>query len=288
MSLTSPIPVLCGSGGAVLQSEGDGLVLSRSDMETRIPLRAVRRIRAEGRAVAVELTAQAGAAPAVHRVAGVSEAAASVFADAVNAILPESAGEAVDGSALVTVRAAPEPAPLSRQERKTREFRIWLAAVVLLAVVLAVVVWITASASLALPLLVVVPFGAAVTTGGIMGLRIVRNEWYLPRKGVTVEAARRHDTTPDQFGGTGNYTYTDLHGHRRVMFSQSRADVIRVAYHPEKPGTAVACQSLLRRTGWAVVVACILLLGLAVDTVVMGVVIGSLQGRYDGYTYTAG
>ncbi|MFE5796864.1 IS5 family transposase [Streptomyces sp. NPDC056503] len=81
-------------------------------METRIPLQAVRRVRAEGSAVAVELTAPAGTTPAVHWVDAMSEAAATVFADAVNATLPdraEEARESADGSALVTVRALTEP-----------------------------------------------------------------------------------------------------------------------------------------------------------------------------------
>ncbi|MEV0452844.1 hypothetical protein [Streptomyces sp. NPDC050600] len=91
MPITSPIPVLRGSGGVVLQAEDDDLVLTRGREETRIPLQAVRTVRAEGRTVAVELTAPAGSTPAVHRVGGVSEVAATVFADAVNASLPLTA-----------------------------------------------------------------------------------------------------------------------------------------------------------------------------------------------------
>ncbi|MEU2508562.1 hypothetical protein ABZ621_28120 [Streptomyces sp. NPDC007863] len=290
MSLTSPIPVLRGSGGTVLQSEADGLVLSRADVETRIPLQAVRRIRAEGRAVAVELTAPAGATPAVHRVDGVSEAAATVFAGVVNATLPEraeEAGETADGSALVTVRALTEPEPESEQDRRTRVFRLWLGTVALLAVVLTVAVWIAAPAVIALPLLVAVPFGATATTAGFIGLKIVRNEWYLPRKGITVEAVRRDGTT-DQFGVTGNYVYTDMDGQSRAMFAQSRAEVIQVAYHPQNPSTVVACQSLPRRSVWAVVCAGILLLGLAVDILVVGLAVFAFQGEYDNYATTAG
>lgn len=289
MSLTSPIPVLRGSGGAVLKSEGDDLVLSRADVETRIPLQAVRRIRAEGSAVAVELTAPAGTTPAVHRVDGVSEAAVAVFADAVNATLPEraeEAGETADGSTLVTVRALTEP-PESEQDRRTRVFRLWLGAVALLTVVLTVAVWIAAPASIALPLLIAVPFAATATTAGIMGLKIVRNEWYLPRKGITVEAVR-HDSVIDAFGVAGNYAYTDMHGQSRAMYAQSSAEIIQVAYHPENPGTVVACQSLLRRSLWAVVSAGILLVGLVVDFLVVGVSIGAFMGSYDDYGTTAG
>ncbi|WP_418960418.1 hypothetical protein [Streptomyces tritici] len=284
MSLTSPIPVLRGSGGALLQFEGDALVLSRADVETRIPLQAVRRIRAEGRAVAVELTAPAGTTPAVHRVDGVSEASATFFADAVNATLPERAeesGETVDGSTLVTVRARIE----DQQTRKTRELRRWVGAVALLAVLLTAAVWIVAPATVALPLLVVVPFGATVTTLGVLGVRMLRGQWYLPRKGITVAAVRRDNTT-DAFGVTGNFVYTDMHGQSRAMYAQSRAETIRVAYHPQKPGTVVACQSWLLTSALTVVVAGILLLGLAVDALVVGLVVGAFQGRYADYVYT--
>ncbi|MFB6842125.1 hypothetical protein [Streptomyces sp. NPDC056361] len=291
MSLTSPIPVLRGSGGAVLQSEGDDLVLSRTDVETRIPLQAVRRIRAEGSAVAVELTAPAGTTPAVHRVDGVSEAAAAFFADAVNATLPERAdegGETADGSALVTVRALNESqqAIESQQDRGTRVLRRWVGAVALLTVVLTVAVWIAAPAIIALPILVTLPLGATATTFGITGLKIARDEWYLPRKGIIVEAAR-HENMTDLFGKTGNYVYTDMHGQSRAVYAQKRAEIIQVAYHPQNPGNVVACQSLLHRSVSTVVCAGIFLFGLAVDLLVVGLAIGAFLGLYDSYGTTA-
>ncbi|MFF2780345.1 hypothetical protein ACFVU3_36240 [Streptomyces sp. NPDC058052] len=291
MSLTSPIPVLRGSGGAVLRSEGDDLVLSRTDVETRIPLRAVRRIRAEGSTVAVELTAPAGTTPAVHRVDGVSEAAASFFAEAVNATLPEcadEAGETADGSALVTVRSLSDSqqAIESQQDRGTRVLRRWVGAVALLTVVLTVAVWIAAPAIIALPILVILPLGATATTLGIMGLKIARDEWYLPRKGITVEAVR-HENMTDLFGTTGNYAYTDMHGQSRAVYAQKHAEVIQVAYHPQNPGNVVACQSLLHRSVWSVVCAGIFLFGLAVDLLVVGLAIAAFLGYYDHYGVTA-
>ncbi|MFF6789248.1 hypothetical protein ACFY9C_09230 [Streptomyces filamentosus] len=284
MSPTSPIPVLRGSGGAVLRAEGDALVLTRGDTETWIPFRAVRRVRAEGGTAAVELTAPTGAEPAVHRVDGVSGAAVAVFADMVNAALParggEEAGEeAADGAALVGVRPAAGSPPESPAARKTRVFRIWLGSVVLLGVVLTAAVWLVAPASVALPLLVVVPFGAALTTAGHLGLKVVHREWYLPRKGITVEAVRRDGTT-DRFGATGNYVYTDLHGQSRVMYAQRRAEAIRIAYHPLKPGTAAVCQTLPRLIGGAVAFAAVLLAGLAVDGAAAGLVFYAFRGEY--------
>ncbi|MGW4999487.1 hypothetical protein ACWEP8_17620 [Streptomyces hydrogenans] len=97
---TSPIPVLRGRAGTTLQAQDDVLVLSRRRKEKRIPLQAVRRVGAEGRALAVELTAPAGTTPVTYEVRGVSEVAATAFADAVTALLPEE--RAADGTALVT------------------------------------------------------------------------------------------------------------------------------------------------------------------------------------------
>ncbi|MER6996970.1 hypothetical protein [Streptomyces sp. NPDC000410] len=90
---------------------GRGVAPAPPRQEPRISLAAIARVRAEGRAVAVELTAPAGAAPAVHRVEGVSEAAGTVFADAVNDALPERADgdETDDGSTLVTTRTLNDP-----------------------------------------------------------------------------------------------------------------------------------------------------------------------------------
>ncbi|MFD7305304.1 hypothetical protein ACFV83_31015, partial [Streptomyces pharetrae] len=127
MSIASPIPVLRSSGGTLLQFDDDALVLRRATEELRIPLRAIRRIRSEGRAVAVELTAPAGTAPAVHRIDDVSEAAVALFVDAVNAALTMCTEEAdaVDGSTLVTARALTK----SAEERRKRRRKIWAFAV---------------------------------------------------------------------------------------------------------------------------------------------------------------
>ncbi|MFE5937168.1 hypothetical protein ACFQ69_17455 [Streptomyces sp. NPDC056470] len=105
MPSTSPIPVLRGSGGVVLQVEDDDLVLTGGRKKTRIPFRAVLSVWAQGRAVTIELTAPAGSTPAVYRIGGMGEAAATVFADVVNASLPERA----DGSAEVVDEGPSSP-----------------------------------------------------------------------------------------------------------------------------------------------------------------------------------
>jgi hypothetical protein len=104
MSITSPIPVLQNDAGSELRSLGEELLLRHPYEEVRIPLAAIARVRAEGRQVAVELRAPADLEPTVYRMADVSGAAASVFADTVNAALPDRADgvETVDGSTLVS------------------------------------------------------------------------------------------------------------------------------------------------------------------------------------------
>lgn len=88
MPISSPVPVLHGGKGSELRSAGEELLLRRPDAELRIPLAAIARVHAERRHLAVELLAPAGATSTVYRVADVSAAGASAFADAVNAALP--------------------------------------------------------------------------------------------------------------------------------------------------------------------------------------------------------
>lgn len=79
-------------------------MLERRGETLAIPVGAVAHLRAEARCVTVELRALAGTTPSVQRIEDVSEAAAVVFVEAVNALLPDPVGE-VDGGALVVVRS---------------------------------------------------------------------------------------------------------------------------------------------------------------------------------------
>lgn len=279
MSLASPIPVLRGSGGAVLQSEGEALVLSRADAETRIPLQAVRRIRAEGRAVAVELTAPAGTSPAVHRVEGVSEAAATVFADAVNARLPERAGESADGAALVTVRALTE----SDEDARKRRFKIALWVAALLVAGVTVALGILAPVVIAFLFLLTTPVSVGIAAFGALSMKVVYDQWYLPRYGVTVEAMRYEDMS-GLFGRSGNYVYTDLHGANRRVYAKGGAATIQVAYHPKKPGTVTVTYSWLRKTWDTVFCLGVLLVGLAFSAASIVLAVVAFLGGYDDYS----
>lgn len=105
----TPSLVLCG-GESVLRFAGGPVTLHRPDKEHHIPLAAISFVHAEGRSVAIVLTASGADEPTIYRVAGVDETGALAFADAVTAALPET--PAPDGAALVVTSAprAPEPA----------------------------------------------------------------------------------------------------------------------------------------------------------------------------------
>lgn len=124
-------PVLRGSGGAVLRQDdaGDALTLSRGDEETRIPLRAIRRVSPGGRAVTVALRVPEGGEPVVHVVQGVNDTSAYVFASTVGAALdrlPEPPAQ-FDGAALVTTRSLATPrAPETASAGAWARGRAWV------------------------------------------------------------------------------------------------------------------------------------------------------------------
>jgi hypothetical protein len=270
MSITSPIPVLQGSRGTVLRSDGGALLLSRPHEELRIPLVAIERVRAEGRSVAVELTAAAGAAPAVCRVGGVSEAAARVFADAVNRALPERAEEdaVVDGSDLVITRVLTE----SPAERRQRVLRRGVLAVALAIVALALTIGIREGGPLGVILAVVYLLNGAVaavaTALGAAGLWMAYWGWYLTRHGITVDAENAADT-PGRLGSSGTYVYTDTAGVSRTVDGRTGAETIQVAYDPQDPGKVAVRRSGLRRVGHLVLSLGCLCVGLALDFVMI-------------------
>ncbi|MEV7276239.1 hypothetical protein [Streptomyces sp. NPDC093111] len=278
MSITSPIPVLRGSGDSVLQSDGDALLLRRADEEARIPLAAIGRVRAEGRAVEVVLVAADGAEAAVHRVDGVSGAAATVFAEAVNRTLPERAEGAAlfDGSALVTVRTLSDSEEPGRglSQRDLKRLVIGLFLALLLASVangvfggsvgIAVLVFLSGSV------------GAAITLFGIGGLWVQFERWRLPRYGITV-IARKH---PEQYR---TYIYTDTDGVARTLYGRSEEPEIEVAYHPRNPRNAVVRLSPGKLVFDSLFSLAILLFGLAVDTGTAIMAVGNFLGEYTDF-----
>ncbi|MGW2020457.1 hypothetical protein [Streptomyces sp. NPDC001927] len=277
MSISSPIPVLQGDRGTELRSEGEGLLLRRPDDELRIPLAAIAVVHADRRAVEVELTAPAGAEPTVYRVTDVSAAAATAFADAVNAGLPERTADesAVDGATLVVTRSLVSgddeedgedddvrprgiPAPASWTTYAA------LAAIAVLAVVVGVADrnWGRGIATL---LLGEVGVGASFLAW--MGLTTVWEGWYLRRHGITVESRQVYRNGTD----TNAYTATD--GVTRHIGGTDKGRPVRVAYHPRKPRTAVVLTGLGDRIG--TLVAFLVIAGIA-GLIAWGVVALSL------------
>ncbi|MFD7977310.1 hypothetical protein [Streptomyces sp. NPDC059071] len=257
MPIISSIPVLLGDG-AELRADSGGLLLRRPHEEVRIPFAAVAHVHANGRMVAVELTAPAGTESALYRIEGVSRASAVVFAEAVNGSLPERPAdeEPVDGSALVTVTpradadAGPEvDAEEDAEPRQPAEIVIRgaMAAVGLGLVALAAgVVSAGDRVSRALAVLLLGGTGLAIGRLAVRAAAILWNEWYLPRHGITVEARPVLIHGQVAFG----YTATDGRLRRAPGTSGLRGDAYHVAYHPRHPARVVACKSLGAVLAW--------------------------------------
>ncbi|MFB7518098.1 hypothetical protein [Streptomyces sp. NPDC056144] len=192
----------------------------------------VREVRAEGRALAVELTAPAGTTPVVYRVRGVSAVAATAFADAITARLPEEGDRVPDGTSLVTEGVTTE----SERETTVRrlKFAAWVVGLALVGT--PVTMGITGSVISALLFLLWTPFSWGVLVCGLWLMRMPYDEWRLPRYGITVEARRN---------GRRSYDYTDLHGQVRGAAVGGTAPTIMVAYAPDDLGPVVRVVGLV-------------------------------------------
>ncbi|MFB7589888.1 hypothetical protein [Streptomyces sp. NPDC056169] len=272
MSITPSTPVVQGSAKASLQREGDALLLSRRHDEVRIPLAAIAQVRAEGRSLAVELTAPAGATSYAHRIDGVSEAAAAMFAAAVNADLPEAAGRdtTADGTALVETRDR----PVSRRERKTRLMKRWAAATLGLLVLLCVLV---AVAGQPIGILILTPaglVGAASSVAGVIALTDWHRERRLMRHGITAFAAE----VPER---PGQYLYVDPAGMIRNVFTWPGGIAVKVSYDPRDPGNVVLPRRAFSRRAELCAGLIFAGLGLVTFAALIAVTVGVLLGTLD-------
>ncbi|MFJ7155955.1 hypothetical protein ACIQUQ_13535 [Streptomyces sp. NPDC101118] len=234
MPITSSIPVLQGSGGAVLSAEPDGLLLDRPGQKATIPVRAVARVHAESRSVTVELRALPGATPSVHLIEGVSEAAGAAFAEAVNALLPAPA-EDVDGAALVDLRTFTKTWLEGYRRRLGRVVLGYLGAILALALVTAIA---GPGETGVAGAVFIVPLGLlAAVMLWLGGVCVVPwfHETRLRRHGVTVDAEPADDP--------GTYRYTDTTGTTHVFAHQSTAPSVRVAYPPRDPSSVLVLQA---------------------------------------------
>ncbi|MEU0403440.1 hypothetical protein ABZ318_25040 [Streptomyces sp. NPDC006197] len=260
----SPIPVLRGSHGTVLKFTGDALMWSRNAEEVSIPLQAIAHIRTAGRTVTVELVAPAGTAPAVHRVDGVSEAAAALFAPAVTAALPvrDEEAETVDGSTMVTAHTVPESED-DRHLRKSKNvaFAIGGASLVFALPLLLLGHWV-----LAPMVLIVAAIGLGITLFGAALAGLAYEQWYLPRYGITVEVER---VQLYSHNGTAAYAYTDPHGEKRRISGKLTTSTAHVAYHPSKPDKFTLCNSPFKVASDMFFALVVLLVGLALVALVV-------------------
>ncbi|MFJ8659015.1 hypothetical protein [Streptomyces sp. NPDC093795] len=240
MSITPSTPVVQGSRKTSLEFEGDALYLRRPHEDVRIPLAAIGQVRAEGRAVSVELTAPAGNVPAVHRIDGASEAGATMFAATVNAALDGTPGRdtAADGSTLVEARTR----TLDRRERKTRLIKWWSAGTTALVVLLCVLI---AVAGEAVGIVLFLPMGFAAAGSTVVSVVALSNwyrEWRLMRHGITTFAAE----VPDR---PGMYLYVDPAGLIRQVSTWAGGMAVKVCYDPRDPGNMVLPRAALLRRG---------------------------------------
>ncbi|MFI9118644.1 hypothetical protein ACIGW0_04420 [Streptomyces bikiniensis] len=234
MTAASPL-VLRGRGDAVLRFTGAAVTLGRTDGEHHIPLAAIEGVYAEGRSVEIELVAPVETEPVVYRVEDVSEAAATAFADAVEAALPDQVAE-VDGSTLVTHRPPVAPAP---RGHRTKLLVAGIAVPVLaLDVFLGVAGRPEHAATFWLALLVTAVGGYLAF---FMGQGLYRM-WHLPRNGITVHARLSHYTN-----NTGVYRYTDTTGASHTYTDRMGGNTVELAYDPRDPKVAIHPEGVYSR-----------------------------------------
>ncbi|GAA3395829.1 hypothetical protein [Streptomyces roseoviridis] len=235
-------PILRGSDGAVLRHQDGALTLRRGDEETLIPLEAIRFVAPDGPAVVLELRAPDGAQGVGYRVDGVNEAAAMVFATAVNhavAALPEP-DLSLDGAALVTTRSLRTPSPpqpaLSAGEKARGLGWALLALGPGLAGFITMSVLVVVNGEPGALILSFMVGVVAILLNLVSAYTLERAflMWWLPARGITVMAVR---TSP--YGKSGTYRYTDPSGKTHSYSRQAYASEIEISYSPSAPGTSI-------------------------------------------------
>jgi hypothetical protein len=238
----SSIPVLRGRGGATLRHENGVLTLRCDEEEIRIPLQAVRDVVPDRQTVAVELRAPAGTEPTVHRVEGVSQVPADLFATAVGAALAElpEPDPSLDGATLVTTRSLHTPRPPQPEVSAGQRTRAmgWI----LLALgpglgafmAMSVLVVVNGEPSALIPSVLLGIVAVLLNLVSAVAAERSVQMWLLPRRGITVMAVR---TSP--YGKSGTYRYTDQSGKTHSFSRQAYASEIEVSYHPDNPSASV-------------------------------------------------
>ncbi|MGW0117026.1 hypothetical protein [Streptomyces sp. NPDC003327] len=230
MSITASVPVLQGSGGAVLSAEDNGLLLERPREHVTIPPDAIARVRAEGRSVAVELRAPAGAAPTVYRIDDVDEADATAFADRLTALLEGLGDEPaeVDGKALVVLRTLRTRWQVRHKRRIT-----WFVLGCVAAVVAASAVAGTSGGA---------GYGATAALIGALAVAALwpgaweAGKWAHRRRLIRrgAKAFARPSNVP------GVFLYVDASGTARTVAHASYGSYVEVRFAPEDPADVAA------------------------------------------------
>ncbi|MFD3835152.1 hypothetical protein ACFWWC_02690 [Streptomyces sp. NPDC058642] len=233
-----PTVALRGRSGGLWAEDGH-LTLEQDGVRRRIPLAAVREVRATDgpRGVEVVLTAPAGAPPTVYRLAHRRAAEVAVFVSAVNAGVP-APRDPVDGAALVVV----EPGGAPRTPFwASPEFWLWtVIGLVGAGWVAGLTTLITHSDVIGAILWV---FGTKPLLAGLVIYSLAAGELYdraiLWRRGVPVVATFSHTA-----GKKNLYRFTDLDGVQRHCEPDSSAHTavyhlelrqVQVCYDPHKP-----------------------------------------------------
>ncbi|WOX23496.1 hypothetical protein [Streptomyces solicathayae] len=172
----------------------------------------------------------------------VSAAAATLFADRVNAMLPERAtGEGeVDGTTLVVTRSLRIAA--AAQDELEDDWllsagrkRAGYAAVAAMALFAVAAGFVGRDPSRAIAVLLLGEVGVGIAFHASHDFPGLWRLWYLPRHGITVDAQQVFRN-----GYTTN-AYVDSDGVTRYIRGSDKGRPIRVAYHPQKPEIAVRC-----------------------------------------------
>ena len=185
------------------------------------------------------MTAPEGSAPAVHRIDRVGEAAASIFADTVNALLPGVAGRdlTANGTALVSSKHYGVDVERIKHRRRLIGSAVGVTALNLalaLILVLSGNGWYTV---LFLPVSIV---GALLAARVYLLLPGTVRLWRLPRHGITVDAVYSHIDDKSR----AVYIYVDVNGDQRMFMAglllpRMGVERISVSYDARNPRNVV-------------------------------------------------
>ncbi|MGZ2358927.1 hypothetical protein LRE75_19845 [Streptomyces sp. 372A] len=236
-------PLILRGRGVTAHLEDRSVLLEQDGVHRRIPVRAIREVRAAGAGgdtAEIELTS-AGGAPAVFVVSRSSPAAVAAFVSAVTSALPEGRAPR-DGMELVTEEASEAPAWRLFLARRTGAV---VAAVCVVVVWAALVVHAAATGAPGRWLMPVfgVPLLLGVGRFAQLGAGIARDHRSTRRHGITVAA----DFAGRNSANKETWRFIDTEGRERFYVGSGRTVSrdprrIEVRYDPSRPDELYAPQ----------------------------------------------